>query len=33
MSLLLNGTFVNKAGGVYEQKPTRSRQIYDTGWT
>lgn len=33
MSVLLNGTFVNKVGEVYEQKPNRSRQIFDTGWT
>jgi hypothetical protein len=33
MSVLLNGTFVNAAGEVYEQKPSRSKQIFDTGWT
>jgi hypothetical protein len=33
LSVLLNGTFVDKAGGAYEQKPNRSRQICDTGWT
>jgi|SRR5712691_438637 len=32
-SVLLNGTFVNAAGEVYEQKPGRSKQIFDTGWT
>jgi len=32
-SVLLNGTFVNDAGDVYEQKPGRSKQIFDTGWT
>ena len=33
MSVLLNGTFVDEAGKVYEQKPNRSKQIFDTGWT
>ncbi|UUZ65473.1 hypothetical protein LP417_13760 [Polaromonas sp. P1-6] len=33
MSVLLNGTFVNDAGEPYEQKPGRSKQIFDTGWT
>jgi hypothetical protein len=33
LSVLLNGTFVDKAGEAYEQKPNRSRQICDTGWT
>ena len=33
MSVLLNGTFVDKASEAYEQKPNRSRQIFDTGWT
>jgi len=33
MSVLLNGTFVNKASEAYEQKPKRSQQIFDTGWT
>ncbi len=32
-AVLLNGTFVNDAGEVYEQKPGRSKQIFDTGWT
>ena len=32
-SVLLNGTFVDTAGQVYEQKPQRSKQIFDTGWT
>jgi hypothetical protein len=32
-SVLLNGTFVNDAGEVYEQKPGRSKQIFDCGWT
>jgi hypothetical protein len=32
-TVLLNGTFVSDAGAVYEQKPGRSRQIFDTGWT
>ncbi|NMG43813.1 hypothetical protein GPA22_08725 [Aromatoleum toluvorans] len=33
LSVLLNGTFVDEAGAAYEQKPNRSRQIFDTGWT
>lgn len=33
MSVLLNGTFIDHAGEAYEQKPTRSRQIFETGWT
>ena len=33
VAVLLNGTFVDKAGEAYEQKPNRSRQIFDTGWT
>jgi hypothetical protein len=33
VSVLLNGTFVDKAGEVYEQKPNRCRQICETGWT
>ncbi|MGA8051469.1 MAG: hypothetical protein WCA09_14930, partial [Burkholderiales bacterium] len=32
-SVLLNGTFVDDAGEPYEQKPHRSKQIFDTGWT
>ena len=32
-SILLNGTFVDKVGTPYEQKPNRSKQIFDTGWT
>jgi hypothetical protein len=32
-TILLNGTFVNDAGAVHEQKPGRSKQIFDTGWT
>ena len=32
-SVLLNGTFVNDDGEVYEQKPGRSKQIFETGWT
>jgi hypothetical protein len=32
-SVLLNGTFVNSAGDVYEQKPERAKQLYNTGWT
>lgn len=32
-SVLLNGTFVNKVGEAYEQKPNRSKQIFETGWT
>lgn len=33
LSVLLNGTFVDNAGTAYEQKPNRSTQIFDTGWT
>jgi len=33
LSVLLNGTFVDEVGSAYEQKPHRSKQIYDTGWT
>lgn len=33
MSVLLNGTFIDNAGEAYEQKPTRSRQIFETGWS
>jgi len=33
LSVLLNGTFVDEAGTPYEQKPHRSKQIFDTGWT
>jgi hypothetical protein len=32
-SVLLNGTFVNQAGDVYDQKPKRSKQLFDSGWT
>jgi hypothetical protein len=32
-SILLNGTFVNAAGEAFEQKPGRSKQIFDSGWT
>jgi hypothetical protein len=32
-SVLLNGTFVNEAGEEYEQKPGRSKQIFESGWT
>jgi len=32
-SVLLNGTFVNEAGEAYEQKPYRSRQLFESGWT
>jgi hypothetical protein len=31
-SVLLNGTFVNDAGEVYEQKPGRSKELFETGW-
>ena len=33
LSVLLNGSFVDEAGAAYEQKPNRSEQIFDTGWT
>lgn len=32
-SVLLNGSFVNQVGDVYEQKPGRSKQLFDSGWT
>ena len=32
-SILLNGTFVNDAGQAYEQKPHRSQQLFESGWT
>jgi hypothetical protein len=32
-AVLLNGTFVNNAGQEYEQKPGRSQEIFDSGWT
>ena len=32
-SVLLNGSFVNQAGEAYEQKPGRSQQLFDSGWT
>jgi hypothetical protein len=32
-AVLLNGTFVNNAGEAYEQKPGRSGQLLDSGWT
>ena len=32
--ILLNGTFVDRTtGAAYEQKPERSRQLYQSGWT
>lgn len=32
--VLLNGTFVDpQTGDDYEQKPGRSKQLYDSGWT
>jgi hypothetical protein len=31
--VLLNGTFVNAVGEVHEQKPGRSKQLFNTGWT
>jgi hypothetical protein len=31
-AVLLNGTFIDTAGD-YEQKPGRSKQIFDSGWT
>lgn len=32
-SVLLNGSFVNRVGDIYEQKPGRSKQLFDSGWT
>lgn len=32
-SILLNGTFVNDDGQAYEQKPGRSQQLFESGWT
>jgi hypothetical protein len=32
-SIVLNGTFVNNEGIVYEQKPDRSKELFESGWT
>lgn len=32
-SILLNGTFVSGDGKVYEQKPSRLQQLFESGWT
>jgi hypothetical protein len=32
-SILLNGTFVRHDGKAYEQKPDRSQQLFESGWT
>jgi hypothetical protein len=32
-AVLLNGTFLNDAGEFFDQKPDRSQQLYDRGWT
>ncbi len=32
-AVLLNGTFVNKNGEPFEQKPGRSLELHQTGWT
>jgi hypothetical protein len=32
-AILLNGTFVNEAGEEYEQKPGRSKELFESGWT
>lgn len=32
-SILLNGTFVRDDGEAYEQKPDRSQQLFESGWT
>lgn len=33
-SLILNGTFIDPSSGeVYEQKPARSKQLNESGWT
>jgi len=32
-SVLLNGTFVSEDGTDFEQKPDRSRQLLESGWT
>lgn len=32
-SILLNGTFVDHDGNDYEQKPDRSQQLFESGWT
>lgn len=32
--ILLNGTFIDPSSGkIYEQKPTRSQQLHESGWT
>lgn len=33
VAVLLNGSFVNKAGSYYEQKPGRSAELFACGWT
>jgi hypothetical protein len=32
-SVLLNGTFLSDEGRTYEQKPGRSAQLFQSGWT
>ena len=32
-SIVLNGTFVSDNGIVYEQKPERSKELFESGWT
>jgi hypothetical protein len=32
-SIVLNGTFVSDDGIVYEQKPGRSKELFESGWT
>jgi hypothetical protein len=32
-AVLLNGTFVDLRGTEYEQKPGRSKELHETGWT
>lgn len=33
VSVLLNGSFVNQMGQFYEQKPSRSTELFEHGWT
>ncbi len=32
-AVLLNGSFLNEGGTYYEQKPSRSAELFESGWT
>jgi hypothetical protein len=32
-AVLLNGSFIKENGDCYEQKPERSRELFECGWT